>query len=343
MLYTWFFFVLILAILLIVGWALLRFKLDKPRKDKTLSLLAHTDSIAALPEYKRAERKYYRLLRLALALFVVTIGSVTALAARPISVSEESEDYETRDIMICADVSGSMQEVDEEAFSYLQKVVAGLKGQRVGVTLFDGAPIMFAPLSNDYLAISETLESIKTNLSEYESLVWQASHSSSQIGSSAIGCINNFDKLEVENRSRALILVTDNQTSDKISLSQAAEYGARYGVAFYNIDVYTKDIDLLTNKLSAGNDSSVGPEYEMYKVGNSTGGNYYIVCANKSSENCTREDNTVSKIVDDVMKQEAIRTKGAPKLIKSDAPQIVAIVTLVAFSALMLVIWRVKL
>ena len=105
----------------------------------------------------------------------------------------------------------------------------------------------------------------------------------------------------------------------------------------------TKDIDLLTNKLSAGNDSSVGPEYEMYKVGNSTGGNYYIVCANKSSENCTREDNTVSKIVDDVMKQEAIRTKGAPKLVKSDAPQIVAIVTLVAFSALMLVIWRVKL
>ena len=34
--HAWFFFVLLLAILLIVGWALLRFKLDKPRKDKTL-------------------------------------------------------------------------------------------------------------------------------------------------------------------------------------------------------------------------------------------------------------------------------------------------------------------
>ena len=56
-----------------------------------------------------------------------------------------------------------------------------------------------------------------------------------------------------------------------------------------------------------------------------------------------REDDTVSKIVDDIMKQEAVRTKGAPRLVRSDAPQILAIIALVAFSTLIFVIWRVKL
>ena len=340
--YAWFFFVLLLAILLIVGWALLRFKLDKPRKDKTLSLLAHTDSIAALPEYKRAEKKYRRLLRLSLILFVVTIGSITALAARPTSVSEEDEDYETRDIMICADVSGSMQGVDEEVFAYMRKIVAGLKGQRIGITLFDGAPIMFSPLTNDYLAIDETLKTMSEKLDTYQSAIWRASSSSSQIGSSVIGCINNFDKLEAENRSRALVLITDNLSGDKISLTQAAEYGMRYNVVFYNVNAYDGNVETLTSKLSAGNSSSRA-EYEMYKVGNATGGNYYIVCADSDSGVCTREDDTVSKIVDDIMKQEAVRTKGAPRLVRSDAPQIVAIIALVAFSVLIFVIWRVKL
>lgn len=341
---AWLFFVLILAILIIVGWSLLRFRLDKPRKDKTLKLLAHTDNITALPEYRRAKKKYTRLLTIAAILFALTIGSVTALAARPTSVSEESEDYDTRDIMLCIDVSYSMHDVDTEVLQYLKEVVAELKGQRIGITLFNGTPILFMPLTNDYLAVDETLDLMISSIEEYAEIVDDASGTySSMIGSSTVGCINNFDKLENEERSRALILVTDNQNAFKdISITQAAEYGMRYNVVFYNIDAYDGNIDNLTTMLSNGNSRSDN-EYEMYMVGNMTGGNYYIVCAGTQGSECTREDDSVIKIVDDIMKQEAIRTKGAPKLVRNDAPELVAIITLVVFCAFFFVIWRVKL
>ena len=339
---AWFFFVLILVILAIVGWALLRFKLERPRKVKDLSLLAHTDVIAALPEYKKAEKQYYRLLILALVLFAITIGSVTTLAARPMSITHESEDYETRDIMICADVSGSMHDVDVEVFDYMREVVASLKGQRIGLTLFNGAPVMFSPLSNDYVAIDGILESLTKDIDDYVATVDGTSFGSSKIGSSTIGCMNNFDKLEDEERSRALILITDNINNDKITLTQAAEYGMRYGVVLYNINAYSGDIAKLTSKLNMG-DITSEEEYEMYKTGNVTGGNYYIVCADTSGTECQREDGTAKKIVDDIMKQEAVRTKGAPRPVRNDSPQVAAIVALISFSALVFVIWRIKL
>ncbi len=341
--YTWFFFILIFLIIGIKGWALLRYKLERPRKVKDLSLLAHTDVISALPEYKKAEKRYYRLLGISIVLFIICIGSVTALAARPMSITEESENYETRDIMICADVSGSMSAVNVAAFDYLREVVKELKGQRIGISLFDSVPVLYSPLSNDYIAIDNTLKSITENYDEYVDNTNIPDAGLSNIGQSAIGCINNFDMLENGDRSRTIIMITDDQAGrDNITLIQAAEYGSRYGVVFYNIYPYHGDITSLTSQINEGN-STTANAYEMYQVSNFTGGNFYIVCGDEEQVKCQLEDDAVSKVVSDIMRQEAIRTEGAPRPVRKDDPQLAAIISLVSFCALASVIWRLKL
>ncbi len=344
MLYSWFFIILIIAIIAIVAWAVARFKLEKSTHSKNMQLIAHTDAISALPEYKNAEKKYRRLLMLAAALFLICATSTTALAARPVSISEEADDYDARDIMICVDVSGSMSDVDTKLLEYLSNLTLRFQGQRIGITLFNGAPVLFSPLSNDYEAVSETLKLMSTDFDQYARAVNSASVGIgvSQISSSTISCINNFDKLEDEERSRALILVTDNYEGNrKFTLTQVAEYAIRYNIVIYGINRSYGGYSEEALRIGAENDSYFDrDELDFYRAAMLTGGDYQVICV---SDHCSDNNVTMEQIVTHIMDQEATRTKGAPQPIRSDTPSLFALLSLVSFCLLILVIWRLKL
>ncbi len=355
MLYSWLFIILAIVIIALVAAAALRFYLEKPIRGKKMALIAHTSTITALPDYKKAEKKYHRLLILATILFTICVTSITALAARPVSVTEEEEDYEARDIMICADFSGSMTSVSASTLKYIGDLVDGLKGERVGITLFDGAPLMFMPLTNDYDAIHEQVDIIAEHMDEYEYAIRSASGSNmSYITSSAIGCINNFDKAEDTERSRALILITDGMNGEYNNpLVKVGAYAKEKGVILYGVHT----IDASTYSSSDAQNRNNFREYidkthswdsanvdSFYEAATMTGGSYQLTCLDSEEMKCADDTKIgIETIVNHIMDQEASRTKGATQLVRSDAPSIPAVISIISFLALLVVIWRLKL
>ena len=56
--YGWLFVIPVLGLVIIVAIAVIRFKLEKPRKIDKLAVLAHTEPIKNLPEYKNAQKQH---------------------------------------------------------------------------------------------------------------------------------------------------------------------------------------------------------------------------------------------------------------------------------------------
>ena len=74
--------------------------------------------------------------------------------------SEQSRERETlnRDVMLCLDVSGSMKELDESILAPFIDIAAGLPGDRIGLTIWNGAAITVFPLTDDTDYVAATLE-----------------------------------------------------------------------------------------------------------------------------------------------------------------------------------------
>ena len=51
--------------------------------------------------------------------------------------------------MLCLDVSGSMKELDENILRHFVRIAEGLPGDRIGLTIWNGAAISVFPLTED--------------------------------------------------------------------------------------------------------------------------------------------------------------------------------------------------
>ena len=153
-----------LIVILAVAFARIK-KAKKLQSKKTYRPYANTADVRALPEYKKVKRQYHLLVAALSMVFVVILASITIVSARPVSVTTSKPNYENRDIMVCLDISGSMNDYVSEMLNYFAKAMDNFKGQRVGITVFDGVYMTLSPLSDDYEACHHySLMSLKIHL-----------------------------------------------------------------------------------------------------------------------------------------------------------------------------------
>ena len=296
----------------------------KTRNISKMAVIAHTKVIKELPAYKAAERRYRLLLALAAICLITALFSSTVLASRPLKGELGKSRTNSRDVILCMDISGSLENYQKAILGYYKSIIKQLKGERIGITVFDGRPANLVPLSDDYDTLYDIIDDIESsNLKEYLTTL-NSGGLTSQVGSGLVGCINSFDNLTGSDRPQSIILSTDNHSSNTdINIIQAANYAKSYGIKVYGV--------------LAGEDISEGEAASFNQAVAITGGIYKTL---------SREgdlDLSAKDVVDEITKQEAAIYEGASEYTYSDAPEIWLFISAASTIAFLIVIWRLRL
>jgi len=327
----WIFLVIAISLPIFI---ILRYRAHKKAFEKNKlkgKPLANTLRVKTLPAYKRLMTVYRVLLAAIVMVFAVAFISGVFLSARPYATSLENPTLHSRDIVLCLDVSGSMMAYNQAIVKQFREITEGLKGERLGLMVFDTTAVPIFPLTDDYEFILEQLERVERGLepftfnedTRYVTSGTYLAYGASFIGDGITSCIDSFDLLEDLERSRFIVLATDNYSGDSlITVPQAAEYARSLGVRLYGIN----PSDFSTENFTY---DSVD-EYRWATL--HTDGAYYKA-ANKEA---------VPDIVNQILAQDAIQFVGSPQLIETDAPLVAFIVLSVSFCAFVVLTWRLR-
>ena len=126
--------------------------------------VANTQYIKETDYYKSKIRKYKILSNLVKILSVVCIITVGVLVARPITIQNRNDNKYNRDIIIGMDISTSQCEVNLELVKKFRSIIPNIKGDRIGIVLYNTAPVVYCPLTEDYDYVNECLDTIEKQL-----------------------------------------------------------------------------------------------------------------------------------------------------------------------------------
>lgn len=247
------------------------------------------------PEYLVQSRAYkarlfwYKFLKI--MSLVACLGSIFAgcvLLARPYHTETRVEEQYGRDIILCMDISTSVDYLNEELVDELKYIVEDLSGERFGIVIFNTTPVVLCPLTTDYEYVLQVLDHVGRALhrrndywsfgsdDEYEdswiglndyissgTIVGNEYRGSSLIGDGLASAVYNFTDLEDLDRTRIIIFSSDNdlQGNPLVTLPEAGKVCEDYNVVVYGIGtefMYTQDMQ------------------EMRQVVEHTGGKFYI-------------------------------------------------------------------
>lgn len=256
LIYPWMLYIGILVVIILAVFLFIRFK----RKDsyKKGKKVANTSLTEASPYYKKLWKQYKVFSISTLVALLITIATGFGLLSRPAEVETFSAELHNRDIFLCMDTSDSVDELNLEICNELRYVVKELKGERIGITIFNGKSVLLVPLTTDYNYVLETLDkleaSFKTSLSmsdwsynfdaiDYESYYYKyegtlADYGSSFIGDGLASCLYNFPDLEENSeRTRMIIFTTDNDLNGTphVTVEKAAELCQKHDVKVFAI------------------------------------------------------------------------------------------------------------
>ena len=279
------------------------------------------------PYYKKRLRTYKVLSAMVAILCILSIVASVVILARPYSRAYVEKENHNRDIMLCLDISTSVDELNLSLVENLKSVVNELKGERFGIVIFNTSPVLLVPLTDDYEYVNNTLDELARCLTnridddysddewmylqsylETGTLVGNEKRGSSLIGDGLAGACINFDNPETE-RTRIVILATDNdiQGEPYYTLSEAASLCADNKIIVFGIG---------TKEMTSDNSES------MESAVRTTGGSFYI----------EEESGTVKSIINDINKQEKSLIKGNKELIKTDIITIPFIILMISIS-----------
>ncbi len=292
LMYPW---VLIIAAVVVIVLVVFRFrKKDKYEEGKKV---ANTYFVKESPQYKKLMLQYKIFTRGALAALLIAIMLCSVLIARITKLQTIETSRHNRDIFICMDVSSSVDELNLEICGELKKMVTDLKGERIGITIFNAKSVLLIPLTTDYEYVLEMLDKLEDSFSlgyedlflsenSMESYMFKYEGTLSDEGSSYIGdglasCLYNFPDLEENpDRTRMIVFTTDNELNGEpmVTIDKAAELCESHDVKVY----------------------AIAPEYVTDEavfrdLMNNTGGGYYN----------SKNKNAVKNIVRDIQKTEA--------------------------------------
>ena len=122
--------------------------------------IANTKFIKETEYYKQKMRKYKLISNTIKILSVIIIIFTGILIARPVTIQVKKEDKYNRDILIGLDISTSESEVNLELIKKFMQIMPNIAGDRIGIIIYNTAPIVYCPLTDDYDYIKERFETL---------------------------------------------------------------------------------------------------------------------------------------------------------------------------------------
>ena len=312
--------------------SLIRFRIRKKYgKGKKVAAL---ELIKEEPYYKR-KLVLYRILQFGIK--VCCLGAIVfalILVARPYTQTITEKENYTRDIILCMDISYSVDELNMELVDTLIDTVDKLKGERFGIVIFNTSPVLLCPLTDDYEYIEEVLENIRDGIKyRFDGDVWSSdgwylydyitegtlvgneNRGSSLMSDGLASTIYDFPEDEDDNgeeRTKIVIFSTDNDMygNPYVTMEQAGKMCADNNVIVYGIGteyMYNDD------------------KQEMKETVEATGGTFYL----------QEDSGTVEDIVKDIEKQGKNLVKGSKEVTTEEHPEAPFLALLVAASLMM--------
>lgn len=269
--------------------------------------------------YYKQQKIIYRIATIACVIATsMTIMSACVLASRLYTTQKVSEKQYSRDIIICMDISTSVDELNKNLANELKDTVMNLRGERIGIIIFNTSPVLVTPLTDDYEYVISELDRIEKSLKDrlkytnsgiwndktYDSyiylqegtLVGNEERGSSLIGDGLASCVANFPKAESK-RSKVIIFSTDNDPYGDcyFTLPEAAKLCKDNKIIVYGIG--TKEMTQTAMD-------------EMSEAVKSTGGQFYL----------EEESGTFEEIVNSIGKLSAGKTASKSFVTETDAP-----------------------
>lgn len=153
-----------IIICVILSLALVFAHLKKKEKYTNGKKVANTKYIKETEYYKAKLRKYKIISNIIKSISVACIIITSILIARPVTIQTKSEDKFNRDIFITLDVSSSVSEANLEVVKKFKKIIPSIKGDRIGIVIFNTAPVVYCPLTEDYEYVEECLDKMEKQL-----------------------------------------------------------------------------------------------------------------------------------------------------------------------------------
>lgn len=217
---------------------------------------------------------------------VLVVVSAFLLMAKPYTSRRMQDEKYCRDIILCIDISTSVDYLNENLLDKLKKTVDELQGERFGIVIFNTSPVLLTPLTDDYEYVKDQLDLIaqclksrnEVNLDDafssgYDWIYYHAYISSGtligneQRGSSLIGdglaaAAIDFSDADKE-RTKVVIFSTDNdiQGTPVATLDEAADICVSNNVTVYGVG---------TKEMTPENKESMKNAVEK------TGGKFYL-------------------------------------------------------------------
>lgn len=233
-------------------------------------LITTTHFISGIRSFKTWFRHFPFILRmLALACIII------ALARPQHKFSEEQTEGEGIDIIMCFDISGSMNEKDflpnrlEASKEVALNFINSRPGDRIGVVIFSRQSFTLCPLTTDKNAIVAQVNNIRSGYLEEEGTA---------IGS---GLATSVDRLkDQKTKSKIIILLTDGvDYGGLIPPDIAKEMAKLYKIKVYTIGIGSeKEVDEQVEtpygRMSNRKKLEFNPKL-LQNIANETGGQYF--------------------------------------------------------------------
>lgn len=223
-------------------------------EDRVARKVANSGPLLASPLVRRrlALRRGLHVL-LGVMIMVCLVGAA-GIAGRPVARSVHSEALASRDIVLCLDVSTSMVAVDAEVLNTFSTLIKKFDGERVALVVWNSTAQTMVPLTDDYDLLQDQFDELSEVLDftpyygnpdldryfeVFPGVLSESVSGSSLAGDGLASCTLAFDQ-PVEDRSRSIILATDNQVVDTghtqvYSLSEAADLLAEQNIRLFSL------------------------------------------------------------------------------------------------------------
>ena len=349
MVMTWLTWALI-ALGLLVGVLAATGRIARPRRGRSKEAprrIANSAVLLSTPLVRARVRRRRFLHALLAVLVIVGLVAASMVAGRPVNRSVRSSALASRDIVLCLDVSTSMLSVDVQILDTFTKLLDTFEGERVALVAWNTTAQTMVPLTDDYdLLRSQFREAgdaldfrptLYNPMSDKYSQTFSGTmltdvQASSLVGDGLASCSLAFDANQVEDRSRSIVLASDNQVVDPsgqqvYSLNGAADLASEESIRLFSLfgsDRRTVDPSLTGMTLEQARD-------DLRTVTENHGGFFYEV----------DDPDAVEGIVKELETDQATVLEGDTEVRITDVPQtpaawLVAVVTVL----LVLTAWR---
>ncbi len=343
---------IVIIICLILSIALFFINFKKKKAYTNGKKVANTKYIRETEYYKSKVRSYMILSKIIKGLTAISIVIASVLVARPVTILTKSENKYNRDILIGLDISLSECDVNLELVKKFKTIIPSIEGDRIGVVLYNTAPVVYCPLTDDYDYINECLNEIEKQLQkvvnnngdiplsindeegEKTHAFWDGGtvansdvRGSSLIGDGLAGTIYSFPDIKNDkDRTRIIIFATDNAVAGKeiITLEKACTLCKSYSINLY---AYCPTVEM--------NPFTSKEKIESYRkaVEQNAGGKFYVGNLDLMS----------SSIVNEIKETKTSMLKGSKKTYVTDHPEIPIACIVIVFLSLIIIEKRVKL